>query len=523
MTLSDDRSTTEHTKKSPPLLSPSKESWYYKQLLLPLLTGAICLIFGIAAVSIQERHDLARQSQHSAQHTIELLDNAIDYSSKTNEEIISLNDKACTDISKTLKKYVASTPFVRTINLVKDNFLYCTSFSEDTFFYSPGNYTLKLITGSQIMPTRGGLIVRNNIAKSAAFSVIDESYLKILFDMAKQRNVLYMNVGDLWIDSNGAFLKNKPVLDNIGGYTIESKKHPYMVYSGYVNIDRMATPFMKKPILAGFVIMLSLLATIYTWFMVRKPKSLLSELSRALKNNELVPYLQPLIDSQSGRMLGAEVLVRWQHPELGMIPPDAFISIAEESHLIAPITTSLMQQVAKKMQPYASQLPDNFHFGFNISAQQCSDDTLIADCLSFIDSFPSSNSILLLELTERVLLEDTDANQAFFHTIEKMGIPLALDDFGTGQSSLAYIQQFNFDFLKIDQRFVSMINSDSVSAPILDMLITLSKSLNMRLVAEGIETEAQRDYLRSQGVDLLQGYLFSRPIPIEQFIAEWLP
>ena len=221
-------------------------------------------------------------------------------------------------------------------------------------------------------------------------------------------------------------------------------------------------------------------------------------------------------------MLGAEVLVRWQHPELGMIPPDSFISIAEESHLIAPITTSLMQQVAKKMQPHASQLPDNFHFGFNISAQQCSDDTLIADCLSFIDSFPSSNSILLLELTERVLLENTDANQAFFHTIKKIGIPLALDDFGTGQSSLAYIQQFNFDFLKIDKRFVSMINSDSVSAPILDMLITLSKSLNMRLVAEGIETEAQRDYLRSQGVDLLQGYLFSRPVSIEQFVSEWL-
>ncbi|TNI78521.1 diguanylate phosphodiesterase [Aeromonas veronii] len=522
MTLSDDRTTNGHTKNTAPLFSARKESWHYKQLIFPLLTGVTCLIFGIAAISMQQIHDLTMQSQRSAQHTIKLLDNAIDYSSQTNEKIISLNDKSCSDINKMLKKYVASTPYVRTLNLVKDNFLYCTSFSGDTFIYSPGNYTLKLVTGTPIMPTRGGLIVRNNIAKSAALSVIDGLYLKILFGMAKYNNDLYMKVGDIWVDSNGMLMKRAPVLEKTGGYTIESKKYPYIVYSGYVNVDRTATLFMKKPILAGFVIMLSLLATIYTWFMVRKPKSLLSELSRALKNNELVPYLQPLIDSQSGRMLGAEVLVRWQHPELGMIPPDAFISIAEESHLIAPITTSLMQQVAKKMQPYASQLPDNFHFGFNISAQQCSDDTLIADCLSFIDSFPSSNSILLLELTERVLLEDTDANQTFFHTIKKMGIPLALDDFGTGQSSLAYIQQFNFDFLKIDQRFVSMINSDSVSAPILDMLITLSKSLNMRLVAEGIETEAQRDYLRSQGVDLLQGYLFSRPITIEQFVSEWL-
>ena len=187
------------------------------------------------------------QSQHSAQHTIELLDNAIDYSSKTNEKIISLNDKACAEISKTLKKHVASTPFVRTINLVKDNFIYCTSFSDDTFLYSPGNYTLKLITGTPIMPTRGGLIVRNNIAKSAAFSVIDELYIRILFDMAKISNDLYMNVGDLWVDSNGVFLKNKPVLANIGGYTIESKKYPYIIYSGYVNIDRTATLFMKKP------------------------------------------------------------------------------------------------------------------------------------------------------------------------------------------------------------------------------------------------------------------------------------
>ncbi len=471
---------------------------------------------------MQQIHDLAMQSKRSAHHTIEILNKAIDYSSKTNEKIISLNDKSCSDISKTLKKYVASTPYIRTLNLVKDNFLYCTSFSGDTFIYSPGSYTLKLVTGTPIMPTKGGLIVRNNIAKNAALSVIDELYLKILFGMAKGDNDLYMKVGDIWVDSNGLFLKNEPILANVGRYIISSKKYPYTVYSGYVNIDLTTTLLMKKPIFSGFVIMLSFLASIYTWFMVRKPKSLLSELSRALKNNELVPYLQPLIDSQSGRMLGAEVLVRWQHPEFGMIPPDAFISIAEESCLITPITTSLMQQVAKKMEPYACQLPDDFHFGFNISAQQCSDEKLIFDCLSFIDSFPSNNSILLLELTERVLLENSDANQAFFHTIKNMGIPLALDDFGTGQSSLAYIQQFNFDFLKIDKRFVSMINSDSVSAPILDMLITLSKSLNMRLVAEGIETEAQRDYLRSQGVDLLQGYLFSRPLSIEQFVSEWL-
>ena len=162
-----------------------------------------------------------------------------------------------------------------------------------------------------------------------------------------------------------------------------------------------------------------------------------------------MPYLQPLVDSQTGNLVGAEVLVRWIHPTTGLINPDLFIPLAETSGLINEITSSLMQQVSSKLSTEADDLPTNFHLGFNISAQQCHDTDLLADCEEFISHFPKHRNILFLELTERTILEDDAETRNFFSLVKNIGIQLALDDFGTGQSSLAYIQQFNFDFLKI--------------------------------------------------------------------------
>jgi len=494
-----------------------------RQISTSVTMAASCLLVGFGVLYYQQLYDFKRWSEMSASQAISIFDQALDYSNDVNKKILELGDLSCDEIRPILRDAVATTPYVRSVNIMKNNLTYCSSYSGGKKVYIALNDQLKLVPGTPIMPTRGGLIIKNHTQDMAVFSIIDSIYIKILLGMAMHNNELLIQVGDAWIDMSGTFLDTAPNFDNMRGIHKQSERYSYKIYAGYTKNSVFMYLLKNNSYIVALLFLIATILSAYTWYRTGKPLPLKDELRRALNNNEFVPYLQPLVDGQTGSLVGAEVLVRWVHPVTGVINPDLFIPLAETSGLINEITSSLMQQVSTKLSAKADDLPTNFHLGFNISAQQCHGSDLLDDCKEFISHFPKHDNILFLELTERTLLEDDAETRHFFLLVKDMGIQLALDDFGTGQSSLAYIQQFNFDYLKIDKNFVSMINSDSFSAPILDMLITLSKSLNMRLVAEGIETEAQRDYLRLQGVELLQGYLFSRPIPIEQFIAEWLP
>ncbi|CAJ1779480.1 Cyclic di-GMP phosphodiesterase PdeL [Aeromonas hydrophila] len=229
--------------------------------------------------------------------------------------------------------------------------------------------------------------------------------------------------------------------------------------------------------------------------------------------------MQPLVAAGSERVIGAEVLMRWQHPTAGMIRPDLFIPQAEASGLIVPMTSLLMEEVARELSLERDLVPDGFHISFNISAAHCRDMALLAECRRFLDHFAPSQVVLVLELTERELLVADPQTLALFRQLDEMGVRLAMDDFGTGHSSLHYLQQFHVDYLKIDQSFIGRIGTESLSEHIVDNVIDLGTRLGLALVAEGVETRQQADYLRSKGVDYLQGYLFGRPLPLRDFQA----
>jgi len=216
---------------------------------------------------------------------------------------------------------------------------------------------------------------------------------------------------------------------------------------------------------------------------------------------------------------GIEVLIRWRHPKEGLVRPDLFIPFAEHSGLIVPMTRSLMQQTQQALAPHAEHFIDGFHIGINISASHCQDLQLLQDCREFLAGFPAGKVILVLELTERELIEPTTVTHQLFAELHELGVMIAIDDFGTGHSSLGYLRQFNVDYLKIDQSFVAMIGADALSLHILDSIIELSAKLDLGIVAEGIETAEQRDYLTAKGVDFLQGYLFGRPMPSAEFVT----
>ncbi|BBQ54411.1 hypothetical protein WP2S18C03_34920 [Aeromonas veronii] len=241
------------------------------------------------------------------------------------------------------------------------------------------------------------------------------------------------------------------------------------------------------------------------------------ELKRALVAEEFIPYLQPVVTGEDAHWSGCEVLMRWQHPKQGMISPDRFIPLAEDSGLIVPMTSLMMAQVRDYFAPFALELPKGFHFGFNISASHCKDLSLVADCRAFIEAFRDNPIKLVLELTERELIVADEMTDRLFAELQQLGVFIAIDDFGTGHSSLTYLQQFKVDFLKIDQSFVGMIGSDALSSHIVENVIDLATRLGLQLVAEGVENQVQADYLRARHVDFLQGYLYGRPLPIEQF------
>jgi EAL domain-containing protein (putative c-di-GMP-specific phosphodiesterase class I) len=240
---------------------------------------------------------------------------------------------------------------------------------------------------------------------------------------------------------------------------------------------------------------------------------------RALEAAEFVPYFQAVVHGATKKITGIEVLMRWSHPKEGLVRPDLFIPFAEHSGLIVPMTRSLMQQTARLLAPLSATFTEPFHIGINITASHCQDLELVKDCRDFLEAFAPGSVHLVLELTERELIEPTALTHRLFEQIRDLGVKIAIDDFGTGHSSLGYLRQFNVDFLKIDQSFVAMIGVDTLSGHLLDSIMELADKLDLAMVAEGVETQEQSDYLTAHNVNYLQGYLFGRPMPGAEFIS----
>jgi diguanylate cyclase (GGDEF)-like protein/PAS domain S-box-containing protein len=243
------------------------------------------------------------------------------------------------------------------------------------------------------------------------------------------------------------------------------------------------------------------------------------DLRKAVFEDQLVLYYQAQVDS-TGRVIGAEALVRWQHPQRGLVPPGEFIPLAEETGLILPLGHWVLHQACIQLATWAAQ-PEKAHLtvAVNVSARQFSLPSLVEEVLALIEYTGAPANKLKLELTESLLLENTEDIIAKMIALKAKGVGFALDDFGTGYSSLSYLKRLPLDQLKIDQSFVQDIVSDSNDAAIANTIVALGQSLGLSVIAEGVETAGQRDFLESSGCHAFQGYFFSRPIPLEAFEA----
>ncbi len=242
-----------------------------------------------------------------------------------------------------------------------------------------------------------------------------------------------------------------------------------------------------------------------------------TELRTGLKQNEFLVYYQPQISS-NGDLLGAESLLRWQHPSRGLLSPAEFISLAEDTGLILPLGKHVLEIACNQLAEWAKD-PETARLSLsvNISARQFHHRDFIDQVLTTLHTTDINPQNLVLELTESLLVDDMESTISKMTTLKAEGIGFSLDDFGTGYSSLNYLKRLPLDLLKIDQSFVRDLPTDPSDAAIVRTIISLGQSLGLTVVAEGVETEAERDFLASTGCHAYQGYLFSRPLPIEEF------
>lgn len=238
----------------------------------------------------------------------------------------------------------------------------------------------------------------------------------------------------------------------------------------------------------------------------------------AIENGEIIPFFQPTIDIKTGKLAGAEVLARWRKPDGTMVSPANFIPLAERSGLIYPMTHALMKRACVEVGAAHANRP-HINIAFNLYAGHFANDAIINELQAIFSKSQISLSQIVLEVTEREPLPDLDLAREIIGRLQKLGIRVAIDDVGTGHGGLSYLMKLGVDTIKIDKLFIDAINTERHSQTIIETLLELARTMNMEVIAEGVESFDQVEYLQRKGVHQAQGYVFAPPLPASSYVA----
>ncbi len=247
-----------------------------------------------------------------------------------------------------------------------------------------------------------------------------------------------------------------------------------------------------------------------------KRLTLENNLRHALERNEFILHYQPQIDARSGKIFGVEALLRWQHPELGLVMPSNFIPLLEESGLIEPVGIWVLETACKQSHQWHESGMGFVHMSVNLSSRQFNNRHFIASLRSIINDTQVNPEYLELELTESMLMRNTSSTITALNDLNDLGVRFAIDDFGTGYSSLTYLRRYPIDTIKIDRSFINDIVDDSDDRAICSAIIGMTQSLSLNVIAEGVETRDQLDFLKTKDCHYIQGNIFSPAVPAEQ-------
>ncbi|MDY7560106.1 EAL domain-containing protein [Pseudomonas sp. CCC3.2] len=252
----------------------------------------------------------------------------------------------------------------------------------------------------------------------------------------------------------------------------------------------------------------------------RNQLQLLQDLRTGLKEQQFCLYYQPKFDALTGLPIGAEALLRWQHPQQGLLLPDKFIGLAEKTGLIIPIGDWVLNEACRQMRVWYQQGYTHWRIAVNLSALQFCHAGLVSSVATALELHQLPANSLTLEITESTAMSDADASMTVLRQLAGMGVDLSIDDFGTGYSSLMYLKRLPANEIKIDRGFVRDLEHDSDDAAIVSAIVSVGQALGLRIVAEGVETNVQQNFLTRLGCDSLQGFLLGHPLPAEEFMAD---
>ncbi|WP_435927186.1 cyclic di-GMP phosphodiesterase [Dryocola sp. BD613] len=433
----------------------------------------------------------------------------------------------CRLVSGELTSRAAFSVNVRAFVLVRHGFAYCSSATGPLSMAMDSlipdidlnkNNDLFIMTGTPMMPgkpTIAAWFKNQEVGDRGVFITLNANLIPYLLFTARQSNVLSMAivVGDRALTTLSAEVINADSLPPHPTRIATLNDYPIKIYL-YGALWPLED--IQLSVLAGLIFGLfsGVLCSYFLFAHMRSGKEILT----GIKRGQFYVVYQPVVDAQKLEMQGVEALMRWEHPAAGMIPPDAFIAFAEAQQLIVPLTRHLFTLVARDAQQLQNVLPPGAKLGINLAPSHLHAPTFKEDIIAFAASLPPRHFKIVFEITERDMLKEKEAT-GLFCWLHEQGFEIAIDDFGTGHSALIYLQRFTLDYLKIDRGFVNSIGMETVTAPVLDAVLTLARRLDMTTVAEGVETREQAKWLIERGVNYLQGYYFSRPLTLTQLLS----
>lgn len=503
------------------------KSYRRKRAVVCVLMAVSTLLLTLGSRYITERNRNQERIQAFTTHAVTALDKVLMPLKEGRERIVPLVGMPCDEAHLALRKQAASLQTVRSIGLIQNGVLYCSSIfgfrdvpirqlqpalpaAEPLLLLTTDNSLLK---GSPVLiqwfPTSAD-------GESGVMEIVNISLLTSLM-LEPQKPLITgvsLTVGERHLLYGAGVVEQLPPLRGEKRVMQASANFPFTVNVRGPGAGELALKHLPSQV--PLALMLSLLVGYIAWLATANRMSFSWEINLGLAAHEFELFCQPLLNARTQQCEGVEILLRWNNPRQGWISPDVFIPIAEEHNQIAPLTRYVLAETQRQLVLFPAN--PAFHIGINVAASHFRHGRLIQDLNHFwFKAHPVQQ--LVIELTERAALMEADYR--IVRELHRQGVKLAIDDFGTGNTSLSWLEKLRPDILKIDKSYTTAIGTDAVNSTVTDIIIALGKRLHIEMVAEGVETPQQAKHLRQRGVHILQGYLYAKPMPLKDF-PKWL-
>ncbi|WP_322057137.1 EAL domain-containing protein [Paraburkholderia sp. J63] len=445
---------------------------------------------------------------------------------------VSRAAEPCTKLAAELTLGTATEPYIRTLNIVDGDRLACSSalgqqaIATHAFMAGEGRLPrgdwLAIVPSTPMVTDRPALLVGVRAPGArAVIAVVDSQYLLDLLHAAAPLSAYRQ--AELRVGT-GTSLREASADTPVASSPLVADTRKLFVGS-VIDLRLYGEPAHLNEtwgaLLLRYLPWVVAFSALLVWLVNRAQRSRQSrreQLLRAIRAGEFHVEYQPLYGVESGRCEGAEALLRWTRPGIGTVRPDEFIPGAEEDGVIVPLTQHLLKLIARDVMLWGTR--PGFHLGINFAPEHLSGADLLPDVRRFMGVIAGRRIQPVLEITERSIMRNTEQARSNLEALRADGVQVAIDDFGTGFCSLSYLEKFPFDILKIDRGFVLTIDAEGRSAVVLDAIIGLAHSLGASIVAEGVASQAQFEYLRERGAHYIQGFLYAKPMPADVF-SRW--